>query len=58
VPRAVAAALTLEISALTSFALNYANIMALPVLLGIGVAFKIYCVTAWRRGEVNFLQRF
>ncbi len=29
---------------------------ALPVLLGVGVAFKIYYVTAWRRGESNFLE--
>jgi predicted RND superfamily exporter protein len=36
--------------------LNYANIIALPVLLGVGVAFKIYYVIEWRRGEVNFLQ--
>jgi hopanoid biosynthesis associated RND transporter like protein HpnN len=56
VPLVVAAAVTLEICALTGFSLNYANIMALPVLLGIGVAFKIYYVTAWRRGETNFLQ--
>jgi predicted RND superfamily exporter protein len=26
------------------------------VLLGVGVAFKIYYVIEWRRGEVNFLQ--
>ena len=47
---------TLEICALTRFELNYANIIALPVLLGVGVAFKIYYVTAWRRGESNFLE--
>ena len=37
-----------------NFQLNYANIIALPVLLEVGVAFKIYYVTAWRRGESNF----
>jgi hypothetical protein len=26
------------------------------VLLGVGVAFKIYYVLAWRKGETNFLQ--
>jgi predicted RND superfamily exporter protein len=26
------------------------------VLLGVGVAFKIYYVMEWRRGETNFLQ--
>ncbi len=56
IPLLVAAAATLEICALTGFALNYANIIALPALLGVGVAFKIYYVMAWRRGEYNFLQ--
>jgi hopanoid biosynthesis associated RND transporter like protein HpnN len=56
IPLLVAGIVTLEICALTGFQLNYANIIALPVLLGIGVAFKIYYVTAWRRGESKFLQ--
>ncbi len=56
IPLWVAAAATLEICALSGFALNYANIIALPALLGVGVAFKIYYVMAWRRGESNFLQ--
>jgi hypothetical protein len=56
VPLVVAAALTLEICALTNFPLNYANIIALPVLLGVGVAFKIYYIIAWREGQTNFLQ--
>jgi hopanoid biosynthesis associated RND transporter like protein HpnN len=56
IPLLVAAAVTLEICALFGFALNHANIIALPVLLGIGVAFKIYYVIEWRRGETNFLQ--
>src|SRR5207344_171740 len=28
----------------------------LPLLLGVGVAFKIYYVTAWRAGKTNLLQ--
>ncbi|MGZ3307593.1 MAG: hopanoid transporter HpnN [Xanthobacteraceae bacterium] len=56
IPLLVASAATLEICALSGFALNYANIIALPVLLGVGVAFKIYYVMEWRRGETNFLQ--
>lgn len=56
IPLVVAAAVTLEICALTNFSLNYANIIALPVLLGVGVAFKIYYIVAWRAGETNFLQ--
>jgi hopanoid biosynthesis associated RND transporter like protein HpnN len=55
-PLLVAAAVTLEICVLIDFPLNYANIIALPVLLGVGVAFKIYYVLAWRRGQTNFLQ--
>jgi len=36
--------------------LNFANIIALPVLLGIGVAFKIYYIMAWRSGQTGLLQ--
>jgi predicted RND superfamily exporter protein len=36
--------------------LNFANIIALPVLLGVGVAFKIYYIMAWRAGQANPLQ--
>ena len=35
--------------------LNFANIIAFPLLLGIGVAFNIYFVIAWRNGEANVL---
>ena len=35
--------------------LNFANVIALPLLLGIGVAFNIYFVVAWRRGQRCFL---
>ena len=56
IPLLVAAAVTLEICGLTGFQINYANMIALPALLGVGVAFKIYYVIAWRSGESNFLQ--
>jgi uncharacterized protein len=56
VPLLVAALVTLELCALLNFPLNYANIIALPVLLGVGVAFKIYYVMAWRSGQSDFLQ--
>ena len=56
VPLVVAALMTLEICAMSGFALNHANIIALPVLLGVGVAFKIYYIMAWRRGQTDFLQ--
>jgi len=55
IPLVVAGIVTLEICSLTAFSLNYANILALPVLLGVGVGFKIYYVSAWRGGETNFL---
>ena len=35
--------------------INFANIIALPLLFGIGVAFHIYLVIAWRSGEAHFL---
>ncbi len=37
-------------------ALNFANIIALPLLFGIGVAFHIYFVMAWRGGDGHLLQ--
>jgi hopanoid biosynthesis associated RND transporter like protein HpnN len=56
VPLLVAGAVTLEICVLIGLPLNFANIIALPLLLGVGVAFKIYYVTAWRSGRTNLLQ--
>lgn len=56
VPLLVAGAVTLEICVLIGLPLNFANIVALPLLLGIGVAFKIYYVVAWRSGRTNLLQ--
>jgi predicted RND superfamily exporter protein len=47
---------TLSISVAIGLPLNFANIIALPLLFGIGVAFNIYFVMAWRRGEGNLLQ--
>ncbi len=55
-PLMVAIVATLEICVLIGLPLNFANIIALPLLLGVGVAFKIYYVMAWRAGETNFLQ--
>jgi predicted RND superfamily exporter protein len=56
VPLLVAIIVTLEICVAIGLKLNFANIIALPLLLGVGVAFKIYYVMAWRAGEHNFLQ--
>lgn len=56
VPLILAGVVTLEICVLIGLPLNFANIIALPLLLGVGVAFKIYYVTAWRAGHVKLLQ--
>jgi hopanoid biosynthesis associated RND transporter like protein HpnN len=56
VPLILAGALTLEICVLIGIPMNFANIVALPLLLGVGVAFKIYYVVAWRAGSSNLLQ--
>jgi predicted RND superfamily exporter protein len=56
VPLLVAIVVTLELCVLIGLQLNFANIIALPLLLGVGVAFKIYYIIAWRSGETNFLQ--
>jgi hypothetical protein len=50
-PLLFAALLTLGTCALVKFPLNFANIIALPLLLGVGVTFPIYFVSAWRDGE-------
>jgi len=56
IPLLLAGAVTLEISVLWGLALNFANIVALPLLLGVGVAFKIYYIMAWRAGKTGLLQ--
>ena len=55
-PLLLAGVVTLEISVVCGLALNFANIVALPLLLGVGVAFKIYYVMAWRAGKIGLLQ--
>ena len=56
VPLIVAGLLTLEICGLIGLQLNFGNIIALPLLLGVGVAFKIYYIVAWRGGKTNLLE--
>jgi hopanoid biosynthesis associated RND transporter like protein HpnN len=56
VPLLLAGVVTLEICVLVDLPLNFANIIALPLLLGVGVAFKIYYIMAWREGQTNLLQ--
>jgi hopanoid biosynthesis associated RND transporter like protein HpnN len=56
IPLLLAGAVTLEICVLTGTPINFANIIALPLLLGVGVAFKIYYILAWRAGKSGLLQ--
>jgi uncharacterized protein len=55
-PLALAGLMTLATSVLLDLPLNFANIIALPLLLGIGVAFDIYFVVRWRSGLDDLLQ--
>jgi len=55
-PLLLAAVLTLELCVVLGLPLNFANIIALPLLLGVGVAFKIYYTMAWRRGRTALVQ--
>jgi len=56
IPLLVACVVTLEICVAIDLPLNFANIIALPLLLGVGVAFKIYYIMAWREGQTKLLQ--
>jgi uncharacterized protein len=56
VPLIVAGLIALEACVLIGLPLNFANIIALPLLLGVGVAFKIYYIMAWRAGQTDLLQ--
>ncbi len=56
IPLLVSGLVTLELCVIFGISLNFANIIALPLLLGIGVAFKIYYVIAWRHGKTKLLQ--
>lgn len=56
IPLVLAGALTLATCVAIGLNLNYANIIALPLLFGIGVAFDIYFVMAWRAGNRELLR--
>jgi hopanoid biosynthesis associated RND transporter like protein HpnN len=56
IPLLLAALLTLATTVVIGMPINFANIIALPLLLGIGVAFDIYFVMNWRMGRPNPLQ--
>jgi hypothetical protein len=56
VPLILAAVLTMELCVVFNIPLNFTNIIAFPLLLGVGVAFKIYYIMAWRRGRTALVQ--
>lgn len=56
VPIFLTGLLTLSTCVFAGEALDFANIIALPLLFGVGVAFNIYFVIAWRMGETKPLQ--
>ncbi|HET6183266.1 MAG TPA: MMPL family transporter [Acetobacteraceae bacterium] len=54
-PLLISGLLTLLLMVVIPLPLNYANIIALPLLLGVGVAFNIYFVMNWREGRRSVL---
>lgn len=56
VPLLVAGLLTLATCVAVGIPINFANIIAFPLLLGIGVSFNIYFVMNWRAGLTGHLQ--
>ncbi len=55
-PVVMSGILTLGTCVVIGQPINFANIIAFPLLFGIGVAFHIYFVMAWRGGATNLLQ--
>jgi hopanoid biosynthesis associated RND transporter like protein HpnN len=54
-PLLLSSLMTVVVIVLLSLLLNYANIIALPLLLGVGVSFNIYFVMNWRAGQTTVL---
>ncbi|QCE33544.1 RND transporter [Acetobacteraceae bacterium] len=52
-PLILSALLTVIIDVSIPEPLNYANVIALPLLLGVGVSFNIYFVMNWRAGQID-----
>ena len=55
IPLLISALLTVASIVAMNLTLNFANIIALPLLLGVGVSFNIYFVMNWRAGRTQFL---
>jgi hopanoid biosynthesis associated RND transporter like protein HpnN len=54
-PLLLSSLLTMLVVVVTRMSINFANIIALPLLLGVGVSFNVYFVMNWRAGERRFL---
>jgi uncharacterized protein len=54
-PLLLSALATVVLISALRLSLNYANIIALPLLLGVGVSFNIYFVMNWRSGQTSVL---
>ncbi|MCJ2094897.1 MMPL family transporter [Methylobacterium sp. J-072] len=54
-PLVIATLWTLMALRIIDMPLNFANIIALPLMLAVGVAFHIYYVIAWRAGVTDML---
>ena len=50
-PLLLSSLMTATVLALLGLPLNYANVIVLPLLLGVGVSFNIYFVMNWRAGQ-------
>jgi uncharacterized protein len=54
-PLVLSSLMTVLLIVLLPLPLNFANIIALPLLQGVGVSFNLYFVMNWRAGEGRFL---
>ena len=55
-PLLLSALLTVVVAVVAGVSLNFANIIALPLLFGVGVSFNVYFVMNWRAGADRFLR--
>lgn len=54
-PLVLAGVMSLEAAQLLGMSLDFANIIALPLMFAVGVAFHIYYLIAWRKGVADML---
>ncbi len=54
-PLLLSSLLTVVAVTVLGLRLNFANVIALPLLLGVGVSFNVYFVMNWRKGGDRFL---